>query len=99
MDIKHTPGPWHVIDGGRHWNNPDITNYRIHAPTSEHGFNVAYSEHGELVAEHVYEEADAHLIAASPDLLEALQYALPYLERGELGMARAAIARATGAQS
>ena len=65
---KFTPGSWHVRNNGPHWNNPSITNY-----------DIAYSECGELVAEHVYEESDAHLIAAAPDLYEALEEAREFL--------------------
>lgn len=58
---KHTPGPWRVENLGPHWNNPDITN-----------FAICWSVDGERVVDHVYEEADANLIAAAPELLEAL---------------------------
>ena len=70
---KHTPGPWHVIDGGPHWNCPEIKNFQVREGCkSERGYDVAWSDAGELVVEHVYEEADARLIAAAPELLEAL---------------------------
>lgn len=55
-----TPGEWHVRNNGPHWNNPSITNY-----------DVAWSPDGELVAEHVYELADAHLMAGSKRLYAA----------------------------
>jgi hypothetical protein len=42
------------------------------------------------------QEANARLIAAAPDLLEALQYALPALGFEEANKARAAISKATG---
>lgn len=57
----YTKGPWRLIDNGPHWNNPNITNYKI-----------AWSDAGELVCEHVYEQADARLIAASPAMAEYL---------------------------
>lgn len=104
----HTPGPWHVVDGGRHWNNPEIKNFRIRdGITSEHGYDVAWSEAGELVVEHVYEEADARLIAAAPDLLDALFDARKQLEAYEEALngegynsprINAALAKATGEQ-
>lgn len=100
MEFKHTPGPWHVRNNGPHWNNPSVTNY-----------NIAWSEDGELVAEHVYEEADARLIAAAPDLLlelVALREAIiahmagsdapmndPYIDQ-RLAFSADAIAKATG---
>lgn len=85
---KHTPGPWRVIQSGMHWNNPGQINW-----------NIAWSDDGELVTELVYEEADARLIAAAPELLEACKAAadngldLPNLVVYEL---EAAIAKATG---
>lgn len=57
-----TPGRWHVRNRGPHWNNAAITNY-----------DIAWSDDGELVAEHVYERADAQLMAASKELLAALK--------------------------
>ena len=54
---KHTPGPWHI--GGRTILRPTLTIF--HKP-----FGLGD------VAE-VYEEVDARLIAAAPDLLEVVQ--------------------------
>ncbi|MFC4275535.1 hypothetical protein [Achromobacter aloeverae] len=109
MTNKYTPGPWRVINGGAHWNNPDIPNYRIHAPNSERAYDIAYSGIGELVAEHVYELEDARLISAAPELLEALiameREKSDYMKQNSLGdpalettniRARVAIAKATG---
>lgn len=95
----YTPGPWRAVDRGAHWNNPSITNWEIH-----------WSEDGECVVDHVYEEADANLIAAAPDLIEALKSALAFVEfynhrydgqdglhpHGIVTAARAAIAKAEG---
>lgn len=58
---KHTPGPWTAINTGSHWNNPNIENWI-----------VTFNADGEQIVDHVYEAADAHLISAAPDLLEAL---------------------------
>jgi hypothetical protein len=63
--MKHTPGPWKVVANGPHWNNEAITNYEIQ-----------YGDIGECIVDHVYEEADTHLIAAAPDMLEALELSL-----------------------
>ena len=61
---KWTPGQWRVINNGPHWNNQRITNWEI-----------AYSQDGELVAEHVYEESDAYLMAAAKELYILLETA------------------------
>jgi hypothetical protein len=64
---KHTPGPWHVVchtsEDGRIGPGDDWTVYgrnTTHAIAFEGGHNP-------------HAEADARLIAAAPDLLEALQ--------------------------
>lgn len=93
---NYTPGPWKAVHRGKHWNNPSVENYEIW-----------WSEDGELVVDQVYEEADAHLIAAAPELLEALKnlYAMvlgecPSLLRDDHhdDMIRSAIAKAEGRQ-
>jgi len=55
-DTKFTPGPWRSYNNGPHHNNRSIDNWEIH-----------WSDADECVVDHVYEEADAHLIAAAPD--------------------------------
>ena len=86
---KHTPGPWsvqvepHPIGGG-------MTEILI---SSERG-EVAYfntSSHAEYMA-------DARLIAAAPELLDALQDLCSWepLNQDKWDNARAAIAKATG---
>lgn len=73
-ETKWTEGEWHVVGGGPHWNNPDIPNHRIASScTTPRAFDIAWSEDGELVAEHVYEEADARLMASAKGLYEALR--------------------------
>lgn len=61
MVNKHTPGPWGYLRYN-HWNNPNLD-----------CFEITYGEHGEAIADTVYEEADARLIAAAPQMLEALE--------------------------
>lgn len=58
---KHTPGPWKAVE--------------LEIPVGFARFEIHYSEDGECVAEVVHQEANAKLIAAAPDLLEALQAA------------------------
>ena len=97
-ETNWTPGPWRVINNGPHWNNQRITNWEI-----------AYSQDGELVAEHVYAEADAYLMAAAPELFDALDGLLseldstPEIDLSSWGVstakARAALTKARGEQS
>ena len=61
-EAKHTPGPW----------------MPFHKPATDfmpEVFEIHYSNDGECVAEIVHKSADAKLIAAAPNMLEALEYA------------------------
>ena len=83
--MSFTPGPWSAVK-------------RERIGFAE--WQVAWSPDGELVCDIVYEEADAQLIAAAPELLAALQDLLPLVEcdhdePDECVWARAAIAKAT----
>lgn len=96
MEFKGTPGPW-VID---EWSMTGINS------ESKHVALVNYSHHG--LPNDVYgdeHEANANLIAAAPELLQALQLIVSYhddgnegLHREDLEMARKAIAKALGQQ-
>ena len=100
-DVKHTPGPWTVTADGAGW--------YIEA-TPERGHSLAFIASPEFQEEPDTSaseaEANASLIAAAPDLLEALQWLVdilpdPDLDNDELQRtwtrrARAAIAKATG---
>lgn len=82
---KHTPGPWHT-------GTTESTKYTIY---SQLGFCIANSFNGVFVDAAC--EANAALMAAAPELLEYLQYAVwahPELEKNEKLMA--VIAKATG---
>lgn len=59
--MSHTAGPWKPWKVDHRIGVKDI--YEIH-----------WSDQGECVAEVVHGQADAHLIAAAPDLLAALEY-------------------------
>jgi hypothetical protein len=90
---NHTPGPWKWI-GSRQ--SPQD---RIYLSTPNGYANWTNLRNAE-------ETANAHLIAAAPELLAALEYLLPYVEELEYPtgsdaakQARAAIAKAKGAQS
>ncbi|WP_051439464.1 hypothetical protein [Bordetella petrii] len=94
MTTKHTPGPWMVL--------PSVVPTQF-AILTEHGVRqdvaVTYG------FDHTPREANARLIAAAPELLEALEeFVHPYssetLTEGErLEKARAAIAKAKGEQA
>ena len=54
-----TQGDWYVIEKKQ--------------PVGYAHYEIAWSEHGELVCDIVYEKADAHLMAASKKMYEALR--------------------------
>ena len=63
MKNKHTPAPWHLIETSSMVKNGDVT--LMLANKSPHIHGVLYG---------VKNDADAYLIAAAPELLEALEY-------------------------
>lgn len=93
---KHTPGPWTVdTNGGGRFSNSiaaKVVASGLIADVSDWWYDVGQAE------------ANAHLIAAAPDLLEALVELLPLADDevshtydNVLDIARAAIAKARGA--
>ena len=109
---KHTPGPWEAKHRAGHDNQ-----YRTEIFSAEHGGIATCAWTPKNCGNGVtgtYREANARLIAAAPDLLEALQAARSELWRlldakgihpkdirqwPEALKADAAIAKATGEQS
>lgn len=92
----HTPGPWK--NSGPTWrHSSQCWSQAIRTPKVAEGLAVGHTAGGSTREE---AEANAHLIAAAPDLLEALQTGvdndMPMTEW--LQMARAAIAKATNTQ-
>jgi hypothetical protein len=84
MTTKHTPGPWTVRFYERH---------ETAVIKTADGDEVATVD----VKCMPDASADAHLIAAAPDLLAALELLLPYLEDCRMHKeAAAAIAKAKG---
>lgn len=83
---KRTPGPW-VVD-------ELVDGYDIHAP--EAGCHVATASDCEMVWGAIGRKEDAHLIAAAPELLEALEdllsaYQVILLGAGQDRMCREAV--------
>ena len=93
---KHTPGPWQIsrTRGGK--NGTSLTIWRNdEGPNSSEETNTNWS----WIAQHIHSEADARLIAAAPELLEALEMAqlwLDYDGRYDMQKINAAIAKAKG---
>lgn len=104
MELKHTPGPWFAEDDD--WTDGDdalitcesregmVSVAKVEGGGSESGYDSYFS--GEQMA-------NAKLIAAAPELLEALQELAFLYERDEgcrelteYKRAKAAIAKATG---
>lgn len=71
---KHTPGPW-VADNGEGYGEADI--WRIQPPIGSNVKIVA-----EMICDSAEAEANARLIAAAPELLEALRLFLAYNDQG-----------------
>ena len=65
MSGGHTPGPWEALKDNNRWT--------IFLPDSYLGNHIAYTSNGGVSEDQ--EEANARLIAAAPDLLEALEQA------------------------
>ena len=86
--MKHTPGPW--------WIDLDTFGVkRVWARVDGSTYDVACTEgDGSLLRE--TREADARLIAAAPDLLEACKFVIEDLAIGTEGysLVKAAIAKA-----
>ena len=71
MSAKHTPGPWR-IEGYTRLIGGEVTGHTI-----SHGVNnYRDGPEGYVCTTNGTSEADARLIAAAPDLLEALQYVM-----------------------
>jgi hypothetical protein len=118
---NHTPTPWHIESDGPSWNKPSLpTTIRWKPPTGNdylrsdqmgdyRGVIVCDMTEGHGDRAHAATEswANARLIAAAPDLLNALQTLVAHFDdsrhdfdpcaRAEaVGVARAAISNATG---
>ena len=47
--------------------------WRVERFVNGKGFEIAFNDDGEVVADYVYSEHDAHLIAAAPDMYKMLE--------------------------
>lgn len=78
MSNEHTPGPWYIAEEGEK-PDPNSPAYAIpHAVVGANvpdgaNFYICQTIHGDSYERH---NANAHLIAAAPDLLEALRAVL-----------------------
>ena len=95
-NAQHTPGPW-VMDDAQ---PGDLFRHVLHGNGDSFGYICRISTNGNANA-----DADARLIAAAPELLEALQRLSAQCERLRMAWqlesdaertARAVIAKATG---
>ena len=104
-ETKHTPGPWYAEKNGLIWRRPPSDLY-------ENGGSVAGDQpvakahagwYGEGLEPYPV-QANARLIAAAPELLEALEGCIDLMDNGgtwsleDQAAARAAIAKAKGEQ-
>lgn len=105
MSAAHTPGPWAFS----RWDQFGDTRYYV-AQADGAEYTPHYSDVATLIAETVsderrsIQEANARLIAAAPELLEALAWTVNFIDvyaakqagpaTPELNKARAAIAKA-----
>lgn len=95
MNAQHTPGPWFVVQNGHYCDintGPEIWDPSIaETCASKHGWGADV------------ESANAHLIAAAPDLFKALETLVKQADAHNIegafwDDARAAIAKAKGGQ-
>ena len=92
--MAHTPGPWHIDENGSSISSDAVTDLAL-----LNMVNVRFSWGGSDFATKSHRMANARLISAAPDLLEALKKMLDVWEHGgiatyPIGEARAAIKKA-----
>jgi len=88
---EYTPGPWEYLPppSGRHDKDDDGPHPVVLGPNGENPICV-------MEGDWEGEWADARLIAAAPDLLEACDRLVHHFNRDAVDAAIAAIAKATG---
>lgn len=85
MNAKHTPGPWHI----------EVKHLTEGAFTLSHGVNGYGDGPAGDVAKIYTSEANALLIAAAPELLEACETFAEWLRREDEGFIKAGKSRDT----
>ena len=111
MGDKHTPGPWHHHNGEQvHADYINAHGNRHHHIVATVAAHLEGKEHPAGIPFEFNAEANARLIAAAPDLLEALERIMHYAHLGasvsdvdtseqpQFVRAKAAIAKARGEQ-
>jgi hypothetical protein len=98
---KHTPGPW-TFGSREGWRVDAPTHYSSHYTLVAKGRRAPIAFVVSTARDEDEYHANARLIAAAPDLLEAAERALIEMEAlcgnaslGEIGLLRSAIAKAT----
>ena len=109
----HTPGPWTWTDGFGRREGSGRRLCNLYGETFEYsvvdpdGFAIAHCNGPLVTMERERSEANARLMAAAPDLLDACQVMLGLIEADksngldnpyEEGILRAAISKATGTE-
>ena len=96
---KHTPGPWRVQPYT--WQRGNVSVFAPKFGRAPYGACVAHTPCSDGVGGADGALANAHLIAAAPDLLFQLLAAANYIDAlgGDSKSYRAAIAKATGEQA
>jgi hypothetical protein len=94
MDLKHTPGPWHAV---KYATRTEIL-ARRKAQRAHTSVALVYGTDDD---DSEQADANANIIAAGPDMLDALQSFPGFTDNATVGDAwiekmRAAIAKATG---
>jgi hypothetical protein len=96
MMKKHTEGPWRITNH----KNPDLACDGYQFIEAGNGFHDEKSDSGFWIANFM-SDADARLIAAAPDLLEALKrcrFDSLNMTMDDMKFCSAAIAKATGGE-
>lgn len=97
--VSHTPGPWNIDEGSNYLAESDLGKFKVYGGDLELVVAQTIGDVPELARQ---EEANAHLISASPDLLEACKEFVRKVECGDARSKRsyaqmkAAIAKAEG---
>jgi len=71
-NFKDGSKSWKVNKLGKHWNNNSL----------EH-IQIVYNDDAECICDTVYDESDANIISAAPDMYEALKKVEQYLINNE----------------